>query len=187
MTKKKNWFFAFCFSLIPGAGQMYLGFMKMGLSLMLWFGLIISITVLFNFGIGAVFIVVIWFYSFFLTHNIRAMSDEEFYLLEDKYLLPGNVKLFEVELLKKYHKAAAAILILLGISMVWNNLFHLIRRYLPQAIADFAEYCSYTMPQVIIGVGIMIAGIVMIRGKKKVIFEQIEAEEENISKEEGGN
>lgn len=34
MIKKKNGFIAFICSLIPGAGEMYLGFMKEGLSIM---------------------------------------------------------------------------------------------------------------------------------------------------------
>ena len=29
---------------------------------------------------------VLWFYSFFHTHNLNSMSDEEFYTLEDDYL-----------------------------------------------------------------------------------------------------
>ena len=36
-TKKKSRFLTFCFSLLPGAGEMYMGFMRMGLSLMLLF------------------------------------------------------------------------------------------------------------------------------------------------------
>jgi TM2 domain-containing membrane protein YozV len=43
MIKKKNSFLTFIFSLIPGAGQMYLGFMKRGLSLMSCFFFIILI------------------------------------------------------------------------------------------------------------------------------------------------
>ena len=34
MKKKKNRFFLFCCSLWPGAGELYLGFMKTGLSLL---------------------------------------------------------------------------------------------------------------------------------------------------------
>lgn len=37
MTRKKRGFWTFCFSLIPGAGEMYLGFMKRGLSMMCLF------------------------------------------------------------------------------------------------------------------------------------------------------
>ena len=39
MTKKKSGFWTFIFSLLPGAAEMYMGFMKMGVSLMgLFFG-----------------------------------------------------------------------------------------------------------------------------------------------------
>ena len=34
MARQKNKILMFLFSLIPGAGQMYMGFMKQGLSLM---------------------------------------------------------------------------------------------------------------------------------------------------------
>lgn len=34
MQRKKSKFLTFLFSLIPGAGEMYMGFMKMGVSLM---------------------------------------------------------------------------------------------------------------------------------------------------------
>ena len=39
MINKKNRLFTFFFSLIPGAGEMYLGFYKSGASIMLLFGL----------------------------------------------------------------------------------------------------------------------------------------------------
>ena len=35
--KKKNKFFTFIFSLLPGAAEMYMGFMKNGLSMMVMF------------------------------------------------------------------------------------------------------------------------------------------------------
>ena len=37
MTHKKSSFWRFLFSLIPGAGEMYMGFLKMGTSLMALF------------------------------------------------------------------------------------------------------------------------------------------------------
>ena len=36
-TKKKNRFLTFCFSLMPGAAEMYMGFMRTGTELMLFF------------------------------------------------------------------------------------------------------------------------------------------------------
>ena len=46
MTKKRNGFLRFCCSLLPGAGEMYMGFMKMGLSLMsMFFGIIVAASI----------------------------------------------------------------------------------------------------------------------------------------------
>ena len=41
--KKKNGFLAFCFSFIPGAAEMYMGFMKNGLSIMVTFAVLVSV------------------------------------------------------------------------------------------------------------------------------------------------
>ena len=48
MTKKKNRCWTFCFSFIPGAGEMYMGFMKMGISLMSLFVLVLFLAFSFN-------------------------------------------------------------------------------------------------------------------------------------------
>ena len=48
MTKKKSGFWTFLFSWIPGAGEMYMGFMRMGISLMILFWGIIALAVFFN-------------------------------------------------------------------------------------------------------------------------------------------
>ena len=40
MTKKKGKLLTFCWSLIPGAGEMYLGFFKQGISLMAAFAVL---------------------------------------------------------------------------------------------------------------------------------------------------
>lgn len=78
MTKKKNAFLTFIFSLLPGAAEMYMGFMKMGLSLMgVFFGLAI-LGSFFGQGIFLIADVVVWFYGFFHAHNLRAMDDEDF-------------------------------------------------------------------------------------------------------------
>ena len=50
MTKKKSGFLTFCFSLMPGAGEMYMGFMKQGVSIMAFFWLLIFLAAFFNMG-----------------------------------------------------------------------------------------------------------------------------------------
>ncbi len=67
---KKNSFLTFIFSLIPGSGQMYLGYMKRGVSIMLLFGA--SFTIGTRYVNDLVIIVLaIWAYSFFDTWNLR--------------------------------------------------------------------------------------------------------------------
>ena len=97
-TKKKNRFFTFCMSCIPGAGEMYMGFMKTGVSLMILFALTIIFAVSLHQGTIAVFCVVEWFYSFFHANHLASLDDEEFAQVEDKYLL----KLDEVSGLRAY-------------------------------------------------------------------------------------
>ena len=86
MTQKKNRFWTFLFSFMPGAGEMYMGFMKMGVSLMGMFFLIITIATILEIGPIIFLAVIAWFYSFFHVHNLAGMPDEEFYSLEDEYL-----------------------------------------------------------------------------------------------------
>lgn len=63
LENKKFW--ALFFSVIPGAGHMYLGLSKKGLQIMSLFFLSIGIADLLNLGIAAALIPIIWFYSVF--------------------------------------------------------------------------------------------------------------------------
>ena len=71
MKKQKHGFWVFIFSLIPGAGEMYMGFKKQGLSIMLLFWGSIALASITGLGWLAMFLPVIWFYSFFNVHIIR--------------------------------------------------------------------------------------------------------------------
>ena len=78
MTRKQGKFLTFCFSCIPGAGQMFLGFFKEGVSLMtMFFGILILTNWLYieMFGFGAI---IVWFYAFFAAMNKNSLPDEEF-------------------------------------------------------------------------------------------------------------
>ena len=68
---KKNLFFTFCFSFIPGAGQMYQAYMKRGVSLMSLFAVFCAITFSTSMPIFAIPLPIIYAYSFFDTYNIR--------------------------------------------------------------------------------------------------------------------
>lgn len=182
-TKKKNRFFTFCFSLMPGAAEMYMGFLKTGLSLMVTFAAAIVIASSLRMGVLSVLAVVVWFYSFFHANHLASLNDEEFDEVTDEYLF-GLDSLPEIEtFLKKYHQWVAYILIFTGICFLWNSLGSLLYDLLPREyrfIYSIMWQIGNYVPSIIIGIGIIFAGIKMIGGKK-VSVEDSRTKEEDVS------
>lgn len=164
MTRKKSGFLTFCFSLIPGAGEMYMGFMKQGLSIMAVFWLLVFFATFFNLGPVLFILPILWCYSFFNVHNIRGMSDEEFYALEDDYLFHLDENSLVGKLKGKQSNLLAWGLIIVGVAILWNYVIGYIRWLMPDEI-----YWSVMdgVPQVAIAVLLIWCGIYLIRGKKK--------------------
>ncbi len=179
--KRKSGFLTFCFSFLPGAGEMYLGFMKMGISLMSLFCGVMAVSMLLNLGIIMLVDVVIWFYSFFHANHLASLNDEEFREVADEYLfgldsLPG-IETF----LKKYHQWVAYILIFAGICFLWNSLGNLLYDLLPREyrfIYSIMWQIGNYVPSIIIGLGIIFAGIKMIGGKKVSVEDEKKKEDE---------
>ena len=86
MKNKKSGFWNFILSWIPGCSEMYMGFMKMGLSLMAVFWGIILASIVLNLGPLMFLAMIAWFYSFFHARNMYHMDDELFRVTEDRYL-----------------------------------------------------------------------------------------------------
>lgn len=173
MTNKKNKFFTFCFSLIPGAGEMYLGFYKMGISLMVLFSALCFIVSYLDINSTILFLPVIWFYSFFHVHNLNALPDEEFYALEDNWILPlGEDNYGLKEWAGKHRKLIAGILILFGISILWSNLTGFMYDFVnimpfSNYIGNFVYRTSHAVPQAVIAFLILVLGVNLIRNKKE--------------------
>ena len=173
MTKKRNGFLRFCCSLLPGAGEMYMGFMKMGLSLMsMFFGIIVAASI-FELGPLAVLAVIAWFYSFFHVHNLAGLSDEEFYAVEDEYLfhLSGEGEK-DKSFVKRYRTIIAVVLILLGIMLIWNSFYWMIANLIPDETVWVLQEISYRLPRLLAGIAIIAAGIYLVHGKKKSLEEE---------------
>lgn len=176
MQSKKSRFWLFIWSLMPGAGEMYLGFMKMGLSLMLGFMGLIAITAITNIGALSIFPVTMWFYSFFHANNLASMDAQAFSMVKDEYLfgLDGleNMEKLNAKMTDKKKKVIAAILILVGVIMLWQEMFSLLidifgwDNYLLSQVYSFVRY---DLPRFVVGIAIIWAGVVMIRGKKEDI------------------
>lgn len=174
-TKKKSRFLTFCYSTIPGAAQMYMGFMKMGISIMVLFILIIMVSVWLNQGALAAFCVVIWFYSFFQANHLASLSDEDFFSVRDEYLFGvGNLPGME-DFVQKHSQWIAVLLIFLGGCLLWDSIASLLYNVLP----DSLHFISRTMrrigdyvPSLVIGGGIIALGVRMMEGKKEDSFRE---------------
>ncbi len=67
---KKNGFLTFLFALVPGAGQMYYGYMQRGLSLITLFCLSFGLAYTMDIYLFLVVCAIVWMYSFFDVYDL---------------------------------------------------------------------------------------------------------------------
>lgn len=172
MITKRSKFWTIVFAFLPGAGHMYNGFMKLGVSFMGLFFAVWAAAFVIDIGAIAFLAPVIWFYAFFDCINRVFVPDDEFYIQEDHYLFTKeqlerwNIKLKERNLI------VGIALIVVGAYTLWNNvIIHMLTTY--DMIPEFAYNMIYdignVLPRLIVGILIIWAGIVLIQGKKKEI------------------
>lgn len=164
--RQKGKFLTFCCSLFPGAGHMYLGFMKMGTSIMVLFWGIIGIGVLLNLGVLYFILPIIWCYSFFDAINKNSMDEEEFYLLEDKYLFHMDRSEISVLFKGKNRTAFALILVIIGAAMLISNFMSFLNAILPWQLYWALENILRYIPRICIALLIIWIGMQLIQGKR---------------------
>ena len=167
--KKKNRFFTFIFSFLPGAAEMYMGFMKNGFSLMLCFLLPFALVVIYG---GLDFLMpicaVMWFYGFFHARNYAGMDDMTFDAMTDKYIWEEFSDLnFSKVSAKTAKKWIAAALIVIGAALIWDYFSGILYRLIPEGYWDDIYPALSNIPQVVISILMVIVGIRMVVGKKK--------------------
>ena len=126
------------------------------------------------------FLPVIWFYSFFNVHNLKSLSEEEFYSVEDNYILhmdqfSGDMGKF----LQKHQSAAAWVLILFGICILWSRFTSLLYFIVPNNMADYVYNICNSLPQIVIAAGIIAAGIYLLTQQKKKLKQETETKDEH--------
>ena len=167
--KKKNRFFTFIFSFLPGAAEMYMGFMKNGFSLMLFFLLPFALVVIYG---GLDFLMpicaVMWFYGFFHARNYAGLDDMSFDAMTDKYIWEEFSDLdFSKVSVKTARKWIAAALIVIGAALIWDYFSSILYRLIPEGYWDDIYPALSNIPQVVISILMVIVGIRMVIGKKK--------------------
>ncbi len=184
MISKKNKFFTFIFSTMFGAGQMYMGFMKQGISIMTTAFLILALGILLGIPLIYFALPVLWFYSFFDAINKMSISDSVFQTLEDHYLfLPQQDNELIKKLIGKYEKAIAIILILIGVAVLGDNILDFIAEQASSDLYDFINSLRRNGSRIIFAVVIILIGVKMILGKKK----ELDMEEKALQADSAGN
>lgn len=166
-TKKKNRFLTFCCSCLPGAGEMYMGFMKTGVSLMaLFFGSIFAATML-NIGPLMFITAIIWFFGFFHANHLAGLEDSAFAAVPDEYLFGAAFWEEQKLSVDKHRKAVAIALIVIGIYFCWNTILGMCLGWTNDWISRVLWDINDMIPRVAISAAIIIIGLRMINGKKE--------------------
>lgn len=170
MKNKKSRFWTVVFSFCPGAGHLYMGFMKMGLSFLMGFMISIALVSLTGLDVLAVIPVAIYIYAFFHANNIASLNDEQFYAMEDEYLLGlDGIGIERFHLDRKSRGIVAVILILIGICMLGKVGFGMLWEYvgLDNPVMRLIFYTMRNVvPRVLMAIAVIWFGIVLLRGNK---------------------
>ena len=164
----KNGILTFLFAFCPGAGQMYQGYMKRGLSLITMFCV--------AFGAGTLLEVlyvampIVWMYSFFDTFNLRAQIIADT-APEDDYLVhfdPHDKRLARA--LLDSHKLVGWLLIAFGAliayqNLIMNTLGDLVYRWGHSSPVFRALYLVMdSLPDVVVCVVLIVCGVWLVKG-----------------------
>lgn len=189
MKHKKSEFWTFCFSCIPGAGQMFLGFAKEGVSLMIVFFFLFSLGSWCNLDAVIFLAPVVWFYAFFDAMNKNSLPDEQFEQLEDHFLFVDGTDDFKGFPFKKYRKVIAVVIIILGLNLLMHNVLSILETAGFVVSYELYQIFFNFVPQVVIGLLIIGAGLYLIIGKKHTLeqnWTEIKEDDDDTDEHEGG-
>lgn len=170
MLKQRNRSATVFFALLPGAGHMFMGFMKRGVSFMALFFLTIFLSSWLSIGPLMYLLPVLWFYSFFDCINLTWATAEEFAQAKDSYL-------FQDAMLPRFSSRWAlyggVLLVFFGVYMIFERLLSSFEMQLNKRV--FAAFYSTlsVFPQFFFGIIIIIIGIRLILGKKKELKDRV--------------
>jgi Uncharacterized protein, linocin/CFP29 homolog len=170
MPKQRNKFFTFVFSFFPGAGHMFMGFMKIGLTLMAGFLLIIFLSSWLDLGPLMYIQPILIFYSVFDCINKDWASPEEFARFEDRSFFSGQQAAGLFGFLKGRGRIAAGVVIVfIGCEILLKNIVnsYTLERILPHMLYSLLSVATNTLPQIVVSAAIIGAGLYLIIGKKR--------------------
>ena len=164
----KNGFLLFIASCLSGCGQMYQGYMKRGLSLLLAFFLVIFVSTYFYLGTLVLFLPVIWLYAFFDSYALRSQlaagtAPEDAFLFGLSDMDSKRLG----ELLRKRHSLIGWVLVAVGAYMLYDMLMGQLSGLF---FGWFGEWLysllRYGVPRLVITVLVILLGLWFLRGPR---------------------
>ncbi len=180
MRNRKNVVLTFFCSLIPGAGEMYMGFYKQGISLMGLFFAALVIGEWSRMEILWAVLPVIWFFSFFHTHNLRSLSPEEFLKQEDRYFVLNEVHFDDADVFfKKNKKVIALALVFWGICMLTQICMDLLNPFFSGFLWELAWRFNNHAARIIVALGVVLGGFHLLKKRETARQEEEETADED--------
>lgn len=167
---KKNMVLTFICACIPGCGQMYMGYMKRGASLMFWFCAISALAALTYTEVILFALPVVWAYAFFDTFNLRNLSPQQQQTMGD-FFIPSPAWLGKAGDNKwlenmRFGRIAGWVLIAIGVLVVYGNFWDLLYSYTWNLSPELAAWIS-RLPALVIAVVVIVVGLRMLRTTPK--------------------
>ena len=163
--KSENTFLTFILAMIPGAGMMYLGAMRLGTLIMFIFCSAIWLASAISFSLMALILPVIWFYAFFKTFQFKKL-DEDGRLNEEKRLISISGKNTDglKAIFSKRHLWLGILLCLVGL---WLTIDSIILPILSQYGIDIAYPIYNRIPDMFLSLALIVLGVMLVKGRKK--------------------
>ena len=169
---KKNGILTLLFALIPGAGEMYQGYMKRGLSLITMFCLSVALGAMTQIEVIYIAAPIIYMYSFFDTFNLRAQIGLDAAPADD-YLVHFDMRDRRLEqLMAERHKLLGWLLIAFGGMVAYQNILmntlgDLLWRWGQTSPVFRALYLVMDqLPEVVVCVALIVCGIWLVKGPR---------------------
>ena len=162
--KAKNRFWTLIFAFVPGAGQMYQGYMKRGLVHITLFCVSLGLGILTG-GILAILMPIIWMYSFFDTFTLRSQLMEGCAPADD-YPIRLEDTLHLERFVQSSHKLLGWALVFAGL----YSLYFVAIRPLGWYFNDMGLYwlsdLIWDVPSLVMAFILIVVGVRLVRGKK---------------------
>lgn len=169
---KRNRLFSFAFSFIPGAGHMYIGLVKRGISIMGLFFATCMLSTWLKMPVLMFVTPIIWFYSFFDFWNKVKLTTEEFSNVNDRFLWSDIMEKLDSSSFDSKKSTLAGIgTIALGVYIIWRMFaMSILAKILPEAVASWVlAFTTQQLPQLVVAALIIFIGVKLIKNKKDEI------------------